>query len=124
MRAAEIVDGKVFNIIEVESLDFKQNLVDARNANIGDLYADGVFSSPAEDPEQAKAEALAEIERLERESMMNRGIREFALRAMEDRAISIAAENGVTVEQVLASVPAYVKFKALDDQIAALRAQL
>ena len=124
MRAAEIVDGKVFNIIEVESLDFKPNLVETRSANIGDLYADGVFSTPPEDPEKAKAAALAEIDQLERDSLMNRGVRETMLRLYEDRAPAIAAERGVTVEQVLASVPAYVKFKALDDQIAELRSKL
>lgn len=134
MRAAEIVDGKVFNLIEVESLDFKPNLVEAGEAKIGDLYVDGVFSAPPEDPERAKAAALAEIERLEQESMMNRGIRELSLVSMFDigtrKAEMMKAENTEderTIEEIrdeiLSQTPAYVKFKALDDEIRVLRDQ-
>ncbi len=46
IRAAEVVDGKVINVIVVESLDFKPNLVEAGNANIGDLYMSGTFTAP------------------------------------------------------------------------------
>ena len=95
---------------------------------------DGVFSAPPEDPERAKAAALAEIERLEQESMMNRGIRELSLVSMFDigtrKAEMMKAENTEderTIEEIrdeiLSQTPAYVKFKALDDEIRVLRDQ-
>lgn len=65
-----------------------------------------------------------EIDKLERDSMMNRGVRELSLRLMEQQAAAIAQAQGTTQEAVLATVPAYVKFKALDEQITALRAQI
>lgn len=64
MRAAHIENGKVVNIIEVESLDFAGlNLVadvDLYNkrGNIGDTWANGRFSPASEDAEAAFAERL------------------------------------------------------------------
>ena len=50
MRAAVIENGKVTNIIVVESLDIFPNLVDAEGANIGDDW-DGVqFVKPPTPP--------------------------------------------------------------------------
>lgn len=50
MRAAVIESGLVVNVIEVDSVDFLPNLVDASNEGaIGDSYADGVFT-PAPPP--------------------------------------------------------------------------
>ena len=50
MRAAVIENGIVTNVIEVESLDFMENLVDASAAgSVGDLYQDGAFVSPNSD---------------------------------------------------------------------------
>ena len=62
MRAAEIVDGKVFNIIEVELLDFKPGLVEVGSARIGDLYVDGAFVTP-EPPPPTIEEYQAEVQR-------------------------------------------------------------
>lgn len=78
---------------------------------------------------QIKAAVQAEIERLERESLMNRGTRELNLQLMEREAQGEAgrltqAGTPATAEQLLSMASAYVKFKALDDQIAALRAKL
>lgn len=50
MRAAVIENGKVTNIIEVESLDFLPNLVGAGGGSIGDDYANGVFTPPPPSP--------------------------------------------------------------------------
>jgi hypothetical protein len=82
-----------------------------------------------------KAAIQAEIDRLEDTSKMNRGIRELSLITMTDLATRKAEmikaanpEDPRTVSQIrddeLSTTPAYVKFKALNDQIAALRAQL
>ena len=47
MRAHVITAGKITNTIEVESLDFMPELVDASSGGkIGDSYADGVFTTP------------------------------------------------------------------------------
>lgn len=130
MRAHIIEGGKVVNTIEVESLDFLPNLIDAAlGGKIGDLWDGNAFSAPPQDDSLRRAEILAQIDKLERDSMLNRGSRELELRLMEKEAAELAAsmstpENVVTMEQVLAEVPYYAKVKALDDQIAELRGQL
>jgi len=78
---------------------------------------------------EAKNIILAQIDDLERNALENRGSRELHMRLMEREAIAEAAALStpdalVTADQVLARVPYYAKLKALDDQIATLRAQL
>lgn len=54
MRVAVIEGGKVANIIEVESLDFLPNLIDAADGAIGDLWDGSTFSkvvAPVEVPQ-------------------------------------------------------------------------
>ena len=46
MKAHVIENGVVVNTIEVESLDFLPNLVEATEGGIGWSYADGVFTAP------------------------------------------------------------------------------
>jgi len=60
--------------------------------------------------------AAAEIVRLEAASMMPRVVREYLLADLKDKAVKAGLN--------LMLLPAYVKVKALDDQIAALRAKL
>jgi hypothetical protein len=79
--------------------------------------------------EGAEIQIQSQIDELERNAMENRGSRELHLREMEREAAAEAAaastpDAPVTADQVLAQVPYYVKLKALDDQISALRAQL
>ncbi|HWT40970.1 MAG TPA: hypothetical protein VN081_06955 [Dongiaceae bacterium] len=70
-----------------------------------------------------RAEIQAQIDQLERESLMNRGSRELAMRQIEERAqLDATAEN--TAEQILAAQPFYARLKQVDDQVSALRVQL
>jgi hypothetical protein len=144
MRIHFIENGVVVNTIEDESVEKVQavfpdsQLFAFEGGGPGWLFQDGAIVPPPVPPmtdEERKAAIQAEIDRLEDVSRMNRGVRELALVTMSDlatrKAEMIKAANPDdprTVEQIrndeLSTTPAYVKFKALDDQIAALRAQL
>ena len=70
MRAHIITDGKVSNTIEVESLDFMPNLVEATEGGIGWDYIDGQFVDNRPVPEvvtpiaPTKEELLAQLNAL------------------------------------------------------------
>jgi hypothetical protein len=70
MRAHVITDGKVSNTIEVESLDFMPNLVEATTGSIGWSYVDGQFIDNRPVPEvvvppaPTKEQLLAELQAL------------------------------------------------------------
>lgn len=67
MKAHVIENGVVINTIEVDSLDFLPNLVEAKEGSIGWVYANGVFSAPSVDAEtlakQIEAEANHAIQK-------------------------------------------------------------
>ena len=72
-------------------------------------------------PPKTPAEiALATIEQLERESLMNRITRESIMTMAKERAAAL----GMTEAQLISKNKGYAALKALDDEIAALRAQL
>lgn len=84
--------------------------------------AAGNTPQPADVPDP-KIAIQQQIDTLETQSLMNRGSRELAMRQIEQQAqIEATAEN--TADAILAAQPFYVKLKALDDQISALRVQL
>ena len=59
MKAHVVENGLVVNTIEVDSLDFMPNLVEANEGGIGWTYANGVFTAPAiEITDEEKAEFL------------------------------------------------------------------
>jgi hypothetical protein len=60
MRAAQIENGIVVNVIEVESLDVFDGLVEAQNADIGDAWDGAQFIQRVE-PSATAAEANAPI---------------------------------------------------------------
>jgi hypothetical protein len=70
MRAHVIENGVVVNTIEVSSLDFMPNLVEATDGSIGWLYDGSTFTNPnppvAVEPlaEPTKEELLAELQAL------------------------------------------------------------
>lgn len=62
MRAHVIENGVVVNTLEVESLDFMPNLVEATEGGIGWLYDGQAFSPqppPVKSPEELQAEIVA-----------------------------------------------------------------
>jgi hypothetical protein len=59
MKAAVIENGKVANIIIVESLDAFPNIVDAAGASVGDLW-DGIQFTPAPPKPKTRDELKAE----------------------------------------------------------------
>ena len=58
MKAHVIENGVIINTIEVDSLDFVPNLVEATQGSIGWSYINGVFSEPVVTftPEEIRAE--------------------------------------------------------------------
>lgn len=70
MKAHVIENGKVVNTIEVKSLDFMPNLIEATSGGIGWDYTDGQFvdNRPApvvvEPPAPTKEQLLAELQAL------------------------------------------------------------
>lgn len=67
-----------------------------------------------------KQKYQSSITSLERETLMNRAVREFMLLTVEAQA----ASQGVTPEQLYLVNPAYKAVKDTDTQVAALRAKL
>ncbi len=67
MKAHIIENGVVINTIEVDSLDFLPNLVEATDGGIGWSYVDGVFTAPADT--KTDEEIAAEI-RTERDAKL------------------------------------------------------
>lgn len=63
---------------------------------------------------------ITQIAEMEATDMTNRGSRELMLRVMEKEGI----DQGLTEEQLIATVPFYRRLKARDVEITALRAQL
>jgi hypothetical protein len=81
MKAHVIENGLVTNTLEVESLDFMPNLVEATEGGIGWSYADGIFAAPADT--RTDEEIAAEI-RTER----NQKLAETDWTALSDVTIS------------------------------------
>lgn len=77
-----------------------------------------VLTTPAPEPEKTKAKR--QIAEIERETLMNRAVREFMLLSAEAQA----ATQGVTTAQLYAANPGYKSVKDVDTQVAALRGKL
>lgn len=76
--------------------------------------------SPQPPPEPEKDKAKRQITEIERETLMNRAVREFMLLSAEAQA----AAQGVTPVQLYAANPAYKSVKDVDAQVAALRGKM
>jgi hypothetical protein len=137
MRAHQLdADGVILNNIEVESLYVLPNLVADIGGSIGDsIIDDVVVPKPPYVPtaDERRAVIQAEIDDLERSTMLNRGSRELEIVSIQDLATRQAATlqpstPEKTVEEItaelLAARPYYVKLVALNDQVSALRAVL
>ena len=69
--------------------------------------------------EPEKTKAKRQIAEIERETLMNRAVREFMLLSAEAQA----AAQGITPAQLYAANPAYKSVKDVETQIVALRAK-
>lgn len=106
-------DGAYIPVDEANT-DYQQYLLDVEN---------GAEVEPADLPDP-KEEIKAEIVRIEQETMVPRVVRESLLTFAEVLAAQQAAKLGVPVDALLAQNIAYVRAKAIDDQIKTLREQL
>ena len=70
--------------------------------------------------EPEKTKAKRQIAEVERETLMNRAVREFMILSAEAQA----AAQGVTPAQLYAANPAYKSVKDVDTQVTALRGKL
>ena len=95
MKAHVIENNIVTNTIEVNSLDFMPNLVEATEGGIGWSYVDGVFTAPADKTDE---EVAAEV-RTERNVKLT--VTDWT--AFSDVTMSDAME---TYRQALRDVPA------------------
>ena len=77
-----------------------------------------VLTTPPPEPEKTKAKH--QIDEIERNTLMNRAVREFMLLTAEAQA----AAQGVTPAQLYAANPAYKSVKDVDTQVTALRGKL
>lgn len=103
MRAHVIENGVVVNIIEVESLDFLPNLVEATEGSIGWLYDGETFSPPPAPPDPVPASVTMRQARL---ALLGAGLLDdvdAALAAIPDamqrRAAQIEWEFAATVDR-------------------------
>lgn len=74
----------------------------------------------------SKVVARWTLEQLEATTLMNRGLREFLLVAMQDLAQrqAVILGNGVTAQQILAGNSAWLRLVQIDTQATQLRALL
>lgn len=101
MKAHVIENGVVVNTIEVESLDFLPNLVEATEGNIGWSYSNGVFTAPAD---ESTDEDKAVLARARRDSLLS----ESDWTQVADAPVDKAA--WATYRQELRDIPAQEGF--------------
>ena len=100
MKAHIVENGIVTNTIEIDSLDFMPNLIEATEGGIGWSYVDGVFTAPADT--RTDAEIAAQV-RTERDSKLS------ATDWTASTDITMTAEM-TTYRQALRDVPAQAGF--------------
>lgn len=114
-----------FNIV-IRTTDGASIPMDERNKDYQEYLKwldEGNTPEPVDAPDPRIA-ITEQIDRLERESLLNRGTREMQIFQLEERAAQVATQTGHPVEAVLAANVYYVKLKALDTLISGLRDQL
>jgi len=94
------------------------HLLPAGCVQITDDEADALLPLPEVEPEKVKVKR--QILEIERDTMMNRAVREFMLLSAEAQA----AAQGITPEQLYAANPAYKSVKDVDSQVTELRKKL
>ena len=109
--------------IEITDGDDVENVITA-SEDFAEAHYQGRWRLAAEQDEPQTpvyADVIQEkIEQLERDSLMSRITRESIMTMAKERAAAL----GMTETQLIAKNKGYAALMALDDQIAALRAQL
>lgn len=125
MRSVDIENGIVVNIMVGHTNGYLP-IDDSVDVKIGDIYDGENFTRPVESVEDQKTAIINKIDGMERQDLMNRGIREMSLYLLHKEAAAKAIELGapITAELLLAQNAFYVKLKARDDEVTALRLQL
>jgi len=108
MQAHVIENGVVVNTIEVESLTFMPNLVEATEGGIGWLYDDGVFTNPKAPTQEELDTRQAESVRRQR----NGKLAETDFYALSD--VTMSAEM-TTYRQALRDITDHANFPYLED---------
>lgn len=85
------------------------------------VHADAVLAASMRDK---RIMILAEIDALERNSLLNRGSREMQIWQLEDEARKYSETYGISIELILSGNIYYPQVKALDAAAKALRDQL
>tara|TARA_E500000318_G_C3430179_1_gene160772 strand:+ start:237 stop:596 length:360 start_codon:yes stop_codon:yes gene_type:complete len=112
MQAHVIENGVVVNTIEVESLTFMPNLVEATEGGIGWLYDDGVFTNPNAPTQEELNTRQAESVRRER----NRKIAETDWMTIKAADTGVAmASAWATYRQALRDITSHANFPNLQD---------
>ena len=104
MKAHVIENGKVVNTIEVNSLDFMPNLVEANEGGIGWLYADGVFTDPSAPTQEELSSFEAVTVRAQRNAKLTNTDWTQVADAQVDKAV------WATYRQALRDIPAQAGF--------------
>jgi hypothetical protein len=112
MRAAQIENGKVVNILEVD--DVSDGLVQSDTANIGDAFSAGVFKGPPVIPRDAatvKAEMWNAI-KIERDRRIQSGGYKVGAKWFHSDTFSRTQQMGLVM--IGASIPADLQWKTMD----------
>ena len=112
MRAHVIKNGKVVNTIEVESLDFMPDLIEASIGTIGDLWDGVAFTHPAPDMVAIKAAKWEQI-KAERDRLTQNGGYYVAPHWYHSDIFSRTQQLGLIL--LGANIPAGTLWKTLDN---------
>lgn len=115
MKAHIIENDVVVNTIEVDSLDFLPNLIEATEGSIGWSYANGVFTAPADESTDEDKAALA---RARRDALLAKSdwvtVKAVDQNAQDSLGIQVP-QAWLTYRQALRDITSHANFPNLQD---------